>query len=233
MGFKDRIKFIYFDLDNTVWDFKRNTIIALQKVYNKKLHENTKHVDFDCFSDVYIRNNERAWRAFERGEVTADELEVERFDKTIEKLEINGLVKAEELNRLYIENLVQLKNLMPNTKKILNYLTANYALGILSNGFENIQHEKLESSGIIKYFKTIITSDAAGVSKPHPKIFDYAIEKSGFRADQIAYVGDDYKVDALGANRMGITGILLDPENNIIDEDIIKITNLIELKNYF
>jgi putative hydrolase of the HAD superfamily len=233
MDLRGRIRFIYFDLDNTLWDFRRNTNIALRNVYDEKILKNKIKIDFNNFLDVYTNFNEELWRAFERGETTAEELKVTRFDKTIEELGIRNLVKAEELNNLYIENLVQLPNLMPNAKKILEYLTPNYSMGILSNGFEKGQYKKMNCSGILDYFNPIITSDGAGVSKPHPKIFNDAIEKSGFKTSEIAYVGDDYIVDTLAANKMGILGILLDPQNRINDNNIIKITNLIELKKYF
>ena len=233
MRLKDKIKFIYFDLDNTIWDFKKNTMIALQEVYNEKIKNNKINIDFNHFSDVYTNNNEKLWRALERGEITAEDLKIIRFDQTIKELGMIGLVKVEELNTLYMKNLVQLPNLIPNTRKILEYLVTKYKMGILSNGFNQSQHKKLSNSGIIQYFDPIITSDAAGVSKPHAKMFHYAIEKSGFKASEIAYVGDDYKVDILAANEVGITGILLDPKNNIKDDNIIKITDLVELKEYF
>lgn len=233
MDLRKRIRFIYFDLDNTLWDFKKNTIIALKKVYNEKIIKNNIKIDFNYFKEVYTDRNEEHWRAFERGETTVQELRVSRFDKTIQDLSIGDRVEAEDLNKLYINTLVSLKNLMNNAKLILDYLRPDYELGILTNGHKEEQYKKMNSSGIFDYFSVIITSDGAGASKPNPKIYRDAIEKSGYNPEEIAFVGDDYVVDTLAANREGITGILLDPKNNIEDNNIIKISDLIELKEFF
>lgn len=233
MNLRKRIKFIYFDLDNTLWDFKRNTLIALQRVYNERILKNNIKIDFNQFEEVYTNHNEEHWRSFERGETTVQELRVSRFNKTIEDLAIDDRMEAEDLNQLYTDTLVWLKNLMPNAKLILDYLRPNYRLGIITNGFKEGQNKKMISSKIFHYFSTVITSDGAGVSKPHPKIYRDAIEKSGFKADEVAYVGDDYKVDTLAANKEGITGILFDPKNNVEDSKIIKISDLTDLKDYF
>ena len=68
MDLRKRIRFIYFDLDNTLWDFKKNTIIALKKVYNEKIIKNNIKIDFNYFKEVYTARNEEHCRAFEMGE---------------------------------------------------------------------------------------------------------------------------------------------------------------------
>lgn len=122
---------------------------------------------------------------------------------------------------------------MPHAREILDYLSPHYSLGILSNGFKQAQYSKMSYSKIIDYFNPIITSDQVGVNKPHPEIFLHAIRESGCQPNEIAYVGDDYLVDTLAANKMGITGILLDPDHKVQDENILKLFDLIELKEYF
>lgn len=234
MNLKNKIKFIYFDLDNTLWDFKRNSDISLEKVYREKISPlGDPSIDFPSFKEVYEKYNHALWRAYERGEVKSEQLQVTRFQKTIEELGITSVGKGEELNHFYTQNLVKLPHLMPKAKEILDYLSPNYNLGILSNGFKNLQYMKMNHSDIIHYFNPIITSDQIGFNKPHPEIFHYAIEKTGLSPKEIAYVGDDYLVDTVAANQRGITGILLDPNDRIADQNIIKVRELIALKEYF
>lgn len=233
MKLKDKIKFIYFDLDNTLWDFKRNSAIALEKLYNEKIKNLTKkNIDLKIFKDVYGKHNDAMWRAYEREEITPELLRIKRFEKTIEELNLTGLIEGKELNDFYIDNLPSFSYLMPHAREILEYLALRYSLGILSNGFENTQYRKLQSGGIIEFFNPIITSDGVGVSKPNAGIFHYAIKKSGCRPEEIVYVGDDYKVDTLAANKMNMVGILLEPKNKVEDDSIIQIEDLIELKKY-
>lgn len=233
MKLRNKIKFIYFDLDNTLWDFKRNSKVALKSLYDKKIKTlEVIDIPFDTFQEIYSRNNETMWRAYERGEVTPEILKIERFNKTIKELGLTGLVEGKELNDDYITSLPQLPHLVPHAREILEYLFPNYPLGILSNGFKDSQYQKLDSAKIKHFFQFVITSDVVGVSKPHPDIFRYAIEKSGYKPEEIAYVGDDYQVDALAANKMDITGILFDPHNKVEDNSIIQMSDLIELQKY-
>lgn len=233
MKLKDKIKFIYFDLDNTLWDFKRNSAIALKKLYSEKIKKlPRKNINFKIFKEIYEKYNDAMWRAYEREEITPELLRIKRFEKAIEELNLTGLIEGKELNDFYIDHLPNLSYLMPHTREILEYLALRYSLGILSNGFEDTQYKKLQSGGIIEFFDSIITSDRVGVSKPNAGIFQYAIEKSGCRPEEIVYVGDDYKVDILAANKMNMVGILLDPKNKVEDDSIIQIEDLIELKNY-
>ncbi|SJZ41886.1 YjjG family noncanonical pyrimidine nucleotidase [Garciella nitratireducens] len=233
MKLKNKIKFIYFDLDNTLWDFKKNSVMALERLYDKKI-KNLKrgNIDFQTFKNIYEKHNSAMWRAYERQEITPEVLKIKRFEKTIEELQLNEWIKATDLNDVYIHSLPSFPYLMPNAKEILEYLVSQYSLGILSNGFEDTQYRKLQSGGIVKYFDIIITSDQVGCSKPNEGIFQYAIKKSGCSPKEIVYVGDDYKIDILAANKMNIIGILLDPQNKMKEDSIIKIKDLIELKNY-
>lgn len=234
MNLKNKVKFIYFDLDNTLWDFKRNSKLALKSLYDKKIKTSEgMNISFGTFQKIYSKNNEAMWRAYEQGKITPETLKIERFNKTIKELGLTGRMKGKELNDEYITSLPQFPYLMPYAREILEYLCFDYLLGVLSNGFKTSQYQKLDSARINHYFEIVITSDAVGVSKPHPDIFLYAIKESGYSPEQVAYIGDDYKVDILVANKMGITGILLNPKNEIKDDSIIQITNLIELKKYF
>ena len=165
--------------------------------------------------------------------MTAQEVKLKRFRTTLEELKLTPLLNEEQMNTTYLNYLLELPHLMNNGKEILDYLHPSYPLGILSNGFRKGQYEKMTSSGILHYFKDIITSDLVGVAKPDPAIFHYAIEKSGFKAHEIAYVGDDYYIDTIAANHVGIRGILLDPNGRIDDPNIIKVKDLLELKHYF
>lgn len=209
-------------------------MIAIEKLFKKRISGMSDlSLDFSTFKNIYLKHNDRLWRAYEREEITAQELKTLRFKNTLEELGIVNSGKEGELNHYYLEDLSKLPNLMPNAKKILEYLSPKYSLGILSNGFKNAQHSKMNHSGIIEYFEKIITSDQVGVNKPNPEIFKYAIEMSGVKVDEIAYIGDNYLVDTVPANEMGIKGILLDPNNLVFNKEIIKIQDLIELKKYF
>jgi HAD superfamily hydrolase (TIGR01549 family) len=69
-----------------------------------------------------------------------------------------------------------------------------------------------EQLGIRQYFSVIVSSQAAGVEKPNPAIFQRALDELSLSAqtDQIVYVGNEYRADVLGARAGGLTPVLID-----------------------
>ena len=96
--------------------------------------------------------------------------------------------------------------------EILEYLFPLYKMHIITNGFSEVQDTKLKASGMDKYFIEVITSEEAGVKKPHPDIFKFAFEKAGALASESIMIGDDYEVDIVGAREVGMNQIFFDPE---------------------
>ena len=60
MNARKKYTHVFFDLDNTLWDFKRNSFLAMQTVfYFFELQH--KQVVFEKFFEVYQQNNENLW----------------------------------------------------------------------------------------------------------------------------------------------------------------------------
>ncbi len=88
----------------------------------------------------------------------------------------------------------------------LEKLSKHYSLGVISNGNADVNH-----IGVGHLFDFVLSSEAAGVSKPHPDIFKQAIQLSTTKAHEMVYVGDDPKRDILGAHGSGIHAIWFNP----------------------
>ena len=93
------------------------------------------------------------------------------------------------------------------TLDALEDLATKYSLGVISNGNADVNH-----IGVGHLFDFTLSSESAGISKPHPDIFDQAIKLSGFSKEQTVYVGDDAKRDIVGAQGAGIKGIWFNPK---------------------
>ena len=104
--------------------------------------------------------------------------------------------------------------LFPNAIEVLTYLKSKYPLHIITNGFEEVQLIKLESSGLAPFFNEIITSERAGSKKPHPGIFQYSLEVTKAKASDCLMIGDNEQIDVLGARRAGMDGVYFNPENH-------------------
>jgi putative hydrolase of the HAD superfamily len=82
-------------------------------------------------------------------------------------------------------------------------------LGLISNIEDNMT-ATLEKLGLISLLDIIVTSQDAGANKPQPEIFLMALERAGVEPAKAMYIGDQYRVDVVGARTVGMQGILLD-----------------------
>lgn len=90
---------------------------------------------------------------------------------------------------------------------ILAHLSQQFRLGVISNGNADVNH-----IGIGALFDFTVSAREAGVAKPHPDIFNLALEKAQCQANEMIYVGDDLQRDIYGANQAGLTAIWYRPQ---------------------
>jgi len=223
------IKDVFFDLDHTLWDFDRNSALAFKAIF--KLNDIA--IDFDEFLKVYSPINFKYWKWYREDRVTKAQLRYGRFKKTFDALGISVTDDViDTLSEDYITHLPNHNHLFENTITILEYLSKKYRLHIITNGFEEVQIKKLVNSRIDHFFKAVITSEAAGVKKPHPKIFELALKESGASVSHSVMIGDTYEADIVGAENIGMQTICFNYHNLVLPEANIVIRDLAQIKNY-
>jgi len=104
-------------------------------------------------------------------------------------------------------------------------------IGIISNSDGRLD-DRLRGIGIRDDFDFVIDSAVIGVSKPAPAIFIAAIDLGGLPASDVAYVGDYYAVDVVGARGAGIHPVLFDPVGAYDDVDCDVIRSFPEVLRY-
>jgi len=82
--------------------------------------------------------------------------------------------------------------------------------GVISNSNGSIKRI-LTRLGLLPLVDFALDSSEEGVEKPQPAIFERALARAGVVAAEAAYVGDLYSIDVLGARRVGLRAVLLDP----------------------
>jgi YjjG family noncanonical pyrimidine nucleotidase len=221
---------IFFDLDHTLWDFDKNSKLAFEKIFAEKLPE----IDSIKFTEIYVPINQACWKLYQNDEITSDDLRYQRLKQSFDALnhEISD-TQINEIAHLYIELLPLNNHLFEGAIETLEYLKLNYNLHIITNGFEKVQYLKIENSGIASYFSTITNSEMAGVKKPNPKIFQFALSLSQARKETSVMIGDSIEADVVGALDFGIEAIFFNPNQEKITQDFIQINHLSELKNHF
>jgi len=84
----------------------------------------------------------------------------------------------------------------------------NYILALLSNAGDDPDVQTLlDKDNLRQYFSFIRTSAACGYRKPHPRIFEEALQALSLRPEECAMVGDTLNADIKGANALGIYSI--------------------------
>lgn len=205
-----KYKYLFFDLDHTLWDFEANSRQTLEELYMElNLKERGVH-DFNAFHQNYLVHNEKLWDRYRNGFIKVDELRWKRMWLALLDFKIADEPLARNMGVIFLEKLPTRKILFPYTIEILDYLTnKGYELHLITNGFEKTQHSKLENAGIEHFFREVITSEGSNSLKPHKEIFDYALQRTGASYSNSIMIGDSLEVDIIGAQKAGMDQVFV------------------------
>lgn len=197
---------LFIDFDDTLYDTHGNSVIALRELFDA-LHLERWFPDPQVFYDRYWEANIDLWTRYSRGEITRDYLIVERFRRPLSYGD--GLEPTEQYcldaSDLFLDLCSSKPGLVEGARELMDYLKAKgYRLHMCSNGFHKVQYKKLCSCGLDCHFDTIVLSEDAGVNKPSPLFFDYAIQTTGAQKSTTLMIGDNFQTDILGAKRYGL-----------------------------
>lgn len=207
---KKKYTHLFFDLDNTLWDFKKNSRFAMKDTFNL-LGMEDKGVSFEQFFEVYSENNTKLWAAYRKKEIKKKELTSQRFQLTFDALQLNG-IDAQKMNDCYLNEMPKQNYLLEGAIEVLEYLKLKrYHLFIITNGFREVQHKKLESSGLAPFFEKVFISEEVKCPKPGRQIFEHAIRSANAKKEKSLMIGDDWDVDVVGAINFGVDAVYYSP----------------------
>jgi YjjG family noncanonical pyrimidine nucleotidase len=225
--FKDK-KHLFFDLDHTLWDFDKNSAFAFETIFKERDFK----ISLDDFLKIYIPRNHHYWKLYQVNQISHEELRYFRLKDVFDALqfEVSDAI-IHQLSEDYINYLPEYNHLFDGAIEILDYLKPNYKLHIITNGFASVQTKKLNNSNIGHYFDTITNSEMAGVKKPHPTIFDFALSLANASKEECLMIGDSYEADIVGAQEAGIEAIFFNEQNIKVENQVLQIKHLLDLKN--
>ena len=221
------IKNVFFDLDHTLWDFERNSALTFGLLFNKYKLD----IDINSFLKVYVPINLEYWRLYRNESISKEYLRFNRLKDAFKKLNID--VSSDLINKLsydYIENLPKFNHLIDGAHELLLYLKKKYKLYLITNGFRNVQSNKLKNSGIGNFFLSIYDSESVGVKKPNPLIFNHALDDSGCIARESVMIGDSFEADIQGSLSVGMNAIHYVNFGEKEHKECIIVNNLLSIK---
>ncbi len=211
-----RIKVIFFDMGNTLFDYDLVDISgakeAIREIINLYQLEKNVFQGLDLFNKA-IAESSRALsesKEYKLATLTNPEImylmAIKGWCKRLIELTGNSpaIKQVDSVFNAFIRGATQSASLYPGVKELLCLLADRYDLGILSNALSEIARGMLENSGIKGLFKFIIISGEAGIEKPDPAIFKLALEGIRLKPFEALMVGDDLRNDIYGAKKVGM-----------------------------
>lgn len=189
---------LFFDLDDTLFDFQRSEKWAL-----KRLIEDHGVMFTSQMEEVYKNLNSELWHRYAKGEISVQTVKETRFTKLFNYYAIQGDgIKADIRFR---ELLADGNFLLPDAKEIMEDLHKTYQLIAVTNGIADTQYARLQKTGLKPYFDQIFISGEIGSQKPEPAFFDAVFQKNPtLNKKEVLMIGDNLDTDILGGINYGL-----------------------------
>ncbi|QHB32601.1 pyrimidine 5'-nucleotidase [Yersinia canariae] len=218
-----KYQWILFDADETLFHFD-----AYQGL---KLMFSRFNVDFSVQDfDHYQLVNKPLWVDYQDGKISAAELQNTRFEMWAEKLGVT----ATRLNSEFLVAMADICSLLPGARELVDALIGKVNMGIITNGFTELQTVRLERTGLRNVFSPLIISEQVGAAKPDVAIFEHAFTLMNNPAKKdILMVGDNLHSDIQGGINAGIDTCWLNTNGAIADDNIApryQVSSLAELQ---
>ncbi len=203
------IKHIFFDLDHTLWDYDRSAQETLFEIYTQLELADTG-LTVKKFVKTFYEVNNKLWVKYNDGLIDREYIKTRRFTEVFSASGIND-TKSNIASTYFLNNCSLKPYLMEDALTALHYLSNKYELHIITNGFLDAQNRKLDSSGITKFFKVMVTSECIDSRKPSPEIFEYSLKEAQANKSESIMIGDNPRTDIQGARDFGIKTVFYDP----------------------
>ena len=92
-------------------------------------------------------------------------------------------------------------------KKVVETLSKNHTLAMISNNYSNFSLELLKKDHLYNLFKFVVILSELNTTKPDETVFLYLMKKANVTATECVVVGDRLDTDIYPANKVGITTI--------------------------
>ena len=104
--------------------------------------------------------------------------------------------------------------LFPDAAQLLPELSQRLPLALVTNGAPDLQHFKIDASGVRPYFQSIVVSGELGIGKPHPAPMQRALQQLNCQPAHAAMVGNNLTSDIAGAQNTGVHAIWLNRDGS-------------------
>lgn len=191
-----RVRFVYFDLDDTLLDHRGAERAALADC-RAHFADGLGDHELAHLQETYHAHNVPLWQAYAAGDLSREELRRLRFERTLAALGAD--LDPDTVGTHYMACYASHWRWLDGAEQAFHALADRYPVGVLTNGFAEVQRAKLEQfPALAERSDAVVISEEVGVMKPDPRLFAHAAELAGAQPEEILYVGDSLHSDVRG-----------------------------------
>lgn len=202
-------KAVGFDLDGTLFDHHGAASEAVDTFIRSFDVEPSARV-----RQVWFENEDAEFERWRLGEISFQEQRRRRLRTVMLALGLSPPENDGGLDALFDEYLVAYRSswkpFHDSAEVLLDLSRRGFRLGVLTNGAQVQQVDKLRTVGLHDLVDVVCTSEAIGVQKPDPRAFRALAEGLGVLPAECVFVGDHPEHDVAGAKAVGMKAALID-----------------------
>jgi putative hydrolase of the HAD superfamily len=204
------LRVITFDLDNTLWDVEP-ALLRAEEAQRRWLIEQRPGA-IDALEPAQLWElKKQLWKA--NPGLAHDVSAMRRL--FLERLQLDAgydiaaaRAGAEEAFTAFLAERQKVE-LYPGALEVIATLAERFSLGALTNGNADIYRTEAG-----EYFDFAFRAEQVGASKPAAAIFEAALTRSGAKPPEVLHVGDSVDHDVLGAQRVGLRTVWVNPKDD-------------------
>lgn len=204
-------KGIIFDLDDTLYDYKKCHETAIATVINYIIEHNDKHKNHEYIFEVYKKIDNKL--KHELKNTASSHNKSIYFKHLLEELNLD-YYHFQILHELYWTNFYTNMVCFEGVEDFIIWNKTNgIKIGILTDYETEYQIIKLEKLGLLSYIDHIVTSEEVGIEKPSVNMFFQILRKMNLSCDEVIMIGDNYEKDIIGALNIGLKSYWFNKNN--------------------
>ena len=205
------IKCITFDLDDTLWECKP-VIIRAEQICYQWIEKYYPKISSAYSYEALIKNRLQYMQYHPDDAYDLTKIRKDWLSQLANTFSYDQKMAEDAFHIFWLaRNEV---TLFDGARDVLEQLSKQYSLGVLSNGNADVDH-----IGIGQYFDFSVSIAEIGASKPNAKAFHQALKLANCTAPETIHIGDHPTYDVMGALNAGLHAIWYNPDNTVWTEE--------------
>ena len=216
------IKALFFDIDDTILDYDLCAEFTVRRACE------TLGVPYsEAVQTEYRRVDDELWARQKLGELTIPQVLELRNAHMMDYL---GLTDGMSFQEAFIAAFAESCDLVEDAAEVLQTAgERGYPIYSASNGFLEVQTNRLTKAGVMQYFDRLFVSETIGYEKPDGRFFAHCLKETGYAPHEVLMIGDSVTADIKGGLKAGWNVVYLNRHGRPGCLDCTEITGLGEL----